>query len=184
MQIIIEGQDCVGKSTQIAMIKKALKQICFITTNSIFVKQDSTEDYIDYSKKTFDAMFKVFECNSKNGYGTIADRAHIGEMVYSPIFRNYSGDFVLDIEEKFLYIPDMFLILFIDTPENLIARDDGLSFSIDPIVKQKEQDLFIEAVNKSKIKNKIIIDVNGKTPEEVNKEVIDFIKSKVEGWNI
>jgi len=111
----------------------------------------------------------------------IYDRSHLGESVYSPIYRNYSGDYVFDIEKESKdfgckTINSCALIVFVDEPENLIKRDDGLSFSVDLDKKQDEINRFIEAFNKSNIKKKILINIKDRSIEEVHEIIVKFLE--------
>lgn len=108
-------------------------------------------------------------CNS-----TIVDRSHIGEMVYSPLYRNYSGDYVLDIEKQY-NTDNFYLIVLTDRAENLISRDDGLSHSTDIDKKNEELELFREAFQKSNIKNKYMMNIEGHNENEVLNKVLDYI---------
>lgn len=111
-------------------------------------------------------------CNS-----TIVDRSHIGEMVYSPLYRNYSGDYVLDIEKQY-NTDNFYLIVLTDRAENLISRDDGLSHSTDIDKKNEELELFREAFQKSNIKNKYMMNIEGHNENEVLNKVLDYITYK------
>ena len=85
----------------------------------------------------------------------IFNRAHLGETVYSPMYRNYNGDFVFDFEKDYVRRepPETKLIVFTDTPEAVIERDkkrgDGLSFSLDIDKKKQELEAFERAYNMS-----------------------------------
>jgi hypothetical protein len=111
--------------------------------------------------------------------GIICDRSHLGEMVYGPIYRGYSGEYVLDIEKKYIEIPsiwdNLFLITLYDEPENVIKRDDGLSFSTDIRIKREEIKNFINAHNKSNIKNKLLLNIKNHDADAVLNEVLTFI---------
>lgn len=111
----------------------------------------------------------------------IFDRAHLGETVYSPLYRGYTGDFVFQFEKDFIEgeHPETKLILFTDTVENVIARDkargDGLSFTLDPEKKADELKAFDMAFENSWLDKKRI-SLNGRTPEEIyEQDVFPFI---------
>lgn len=116
--------------------------------------------------------------DSKTKRDFIFDRSHLGEAVYAPLYRKYDGDYVFSIEEKYVdeLRDNLFLIVLINDAETVIKRDDGLSFSIDVTDKRREIDYFIEAYNRSNIKNKILIKCEDSSIEEINKEIMDFIK--------
>jgi len=73
---------------------------------------------------------------------------------------------------------NVYLVVFIDEPENAISRDDGESFTIDIERKQEEIDSFIDAYQKSLIINKTIINICDKNIEEVHNEIYNFIWRK------
>jgi thymidylate kinase len=171
MILLFEGPDNVGKSTQ---IKKILKYFIDKPTFVIHfsgIPGISPDTSRLYSEIMYNDMFKLMSQSHENNRNLIFDRSHIGEAVYAPIFRNYSGDFVFDIERSYQFT-DVFqtikLFIFVDEPENLINREDGNSFSVDPGIKQQEIDLFKEAYRKSLIPKKYFININGKSIDTVH----------------
>lgn len=145
------------------------------------VRHDSVEEGLAYSEKQYTEMFKLMvnHLNYENA-GIICDRAHLGEMVYGPIYRGYTGEYVLDIEKRFSKYNELwdnlFLIVLTDHPENLIKREDGHSFSIDLDKKQNEINNFINAYEKSTIKNKLHLNVHDYDIEHLANTVIDYIE--------
>lgn len=175
MNIIIEGPDNVGKTTLINNLKKELNDRTFHTLHYSNVRQPTPSKHIEYSKKLYREMFAIAKYTHDIGSNTICDRSHIGEMVYSPMYRNYSGDYVLDIEKEY-DLSHFILITLIDEAHNLINRDDGLSHSVDPHKKQKEIDLFVESHNKSNINKKLLVNIKDFNEKELSKKVLDYIK--------
>lgn len=144
------------------------------------VKQSNTFEVIKYNKKLYSEMFHMMLNSLKDdNSGVICDRSHLGEIVYGNIYRGYTGDYVIDIEKNFHHIIDLwnnlFLITLIDEPQNLISREDGLSFSINIEKKKREIELFEMAHNISTINNKLIININNKDENKVFEEVKEFI---------
>lgn len=181
--IVIEGPDNVGKSTLIKNIKDHFNDMSLINLHFGNVKQDSKEDVIAYSKKTFQDMFCIMQDQAtRDKSGVICDRAHLGEMVYGPIYRNYPADFVIDIERQWTnYLPvwnNLFLVTLYDTPERLIERDDGLSFSTDLDKKTTEINNFLSAHDKSLIKHKLKLNIKDHDAEQASSAVIEFIEGK------
>lgn len=179
MILLCEGPDAVGKSTQ---VQKLLPLLHNLTTHqwhySAIKGFSSPEETKEYSSQTYNNMFNILQNNyEENNF--ILDRSHIGEMVYSPLYRDYSGDYVLDLEWKWskdaTFWNQLYLITFIDDPEHLIARDDGLSFSIELNKKQDEVNRFIEATKKSYIMHKHILNISGRTIDQVHEEVRRFL---------
>jgi thymidylate kinase len=178
--IIIEGPDNVGKSTLIQNLKNKFNNFTLHALHYSNVKQESPAKTIEYSTKMYTEMFQnMFECSKYDKSGMIFDRSHLGEMVYGPIYRGYTGEYVLDVERKFKHIhpiwDNLYLITLIDQPDNLIMRDDGLSFSTDKEKKKTEINNFINAHDKSLIKNKLLINIVHSDAEKVSERVTHFI---------
>lgn len=179
MIILCEGPDNVGKGTQ---IQKLLPLIHNKPTHQLHysaVKGFPTpEETLKYSKEIYDSMFRLLYNGSVN-CNFILDRSHIGEMIYAPMYRKYSGDYVLELEKNWKkhteFWSQIYLVTFIDEPENLIKRDDGLSFSIDIEQKRKEINLFIDATKKSNVQHKHIINIFGRTIDQVHAELRKFL---------
>src|SRR5574344_1179616 len=182
MTILLEGTDRVGKSSQAQAILnffakkgKVVQMLHYGAIKSLTPNESRT-----YSGKLYTDMFKMADDASKTSRVLLFDRSHIGEYVYAPMYRNYDGSYIFDIEKKFkdenpAAFYTVYLITFIDDAENIIKRDDGLSFTTDVEKKKKEIDAFVEATNKSLIEHKKIINIKGKTIEDVSKEVISFL---------
>ena len=178
--IIVEGPDNSGKSTLIKNIKNHFNHIAIQNLHYSNVNQSSIEDTISYTKKLHRDMFELMEfVTSVDNSGVICDRSHLGEMIYGPIYRGYDGEYVLDIEREY-HNRDIWnkivLITMYNSPENLIDRDDGLSFSTDINKKKNEIDNFVNAHNKSTITKKVLIDVGENTEEETFQQVLNLIK--------
>lgn len=114
----------------------------------------------------FEANTGMFDLMKNSRTPIIFDRTHLGELVYAPLYRKYSGDYVYDMEKELIQArpfstdSDIRMILLISSNTDMLV-DDGLSF--DPAKKNDEQNLFIDAFNKSNLVNKVIVDVhNGK----------------------
>lgn len=181
--LIVEGPDNSGKSTLIKKIKSYYSDYTLQSLHFSSVKHKSLDDCINYNKKLYNMMFDMMIFSIKyDKSGILMDRSHLGELVYGPLYRDYAGEYVLDIEKNILNIHDVinnfFLITLVDKPENLISREDGESISIDLNNKNKEIQLFKEAHNKSLIKNKLIINIENKDANEVFEEVKIFLNSK------
>lgn len=180
MTVIFEGPDNVGKGTQIRKIQPLLTDKPIHVLHYMNIKGfDSMSDVRAYSEDMYRSMFHIANTFYFRDH-FVMDRAHIGEVVYSPMYRNYDGSYVYNIEREFMNFPKFWntvhLITFVDKPENLIKRDDGLSFSTQLDKKQAEIDAFIEATNNSNIKNKLILDIDGKNEDEVFDIIRNFIQ--------
>lgn len=182
MNIIIEGTDALGKDTQISFIEKEFekrgKAVHIIHYSNI--KLDTNEDIKIASQIRYREMFNLISDVPENNV-LILNRSHIGEAVYSPIYRKYNGDYVFHFEKEFVDrdASNTKLIVFTDTPEAVIERDkkrgDGLSFSLDLDKKKQELEAFERAYEMSSL-NKKLIHLNGRSPEEIwEQDVKPFI---------
>jgi len=154
----IEGIDRLGKSTLIKNIKNALgyfEVIHFEKPQRLEVYKDSVENPLKvYQEESFRNSMLI----AKSGARVIFDRWHLGEMVYSPMYRGYSGDYVMDLEEStnVIWTSNLRLVLLVEDFE--VSKhfvDDGESFDI--ARRADEQAMFIDAFNKSKIIDKRIV---------------------------
>lgn len=177
MILFIDGLDNVGKTTQIKKIINHFNKEVFISIHHTAVKQKSAEDSICQTSAYTRDVFSLARSRNDIGRSLIADRCHLSEMVYSKLYRGYDGDYVLDIEREYLtLLREIVLITLIDTPENVVWREDGLSHSVKLEDKQKEIDAFVSAANRSKILNKHIINISGKNEDMVFEEILGFLK--------
>lgn len=174
MKLIIEGPDNVGKSTLIRALLKEF-QYPFLCMHSYAPPTSAKPNDIElFHLSLYESMFQVF----KSQKYVISDRFYPGSFVYSKLYnRGISGDFVLDLESKNIDIlNDCILIVLIDTPENLVKREDGLSIEKDISYKIEEVKLYKRFFNISKVKNKILIDVNGINPDNLSEIVQEKIR--------
>lgn len=170
MIYIIEGLDRCGKTSFIDVLRNQIKSPYIFTIHS--TKPPSNVNYEEWSKKYYTNLISRIVNLSLQGNIIILDRSWIGEAVYGPIYRNtniplsYFDSFIKDHVHLFK------LFLFIDSPENLISREDGNSLSTQNIDKIKnEVELFKRAFDKS-----IIFDHN---KHLINWENIEFSKEKL-----
>jgi thymidylate kinase len=180
--IICDGPDNVGKGTLIKNIQNYFNDYTLHVLHYSNVKFPSV-CFLQQSTKLYIEMFQFMKyVNRSKKSGVICDRSHLGEMIYGPIYRNYDGEYVLDIEKKFSKYKNFWnkiiLITLIDNPENLIKRDDGLSFSTNIKNKIIEIDNFKNAHNKSTIKNKLLIDISVHNEQQTLNSVVNFIDAK------
>lgn len=114
-----------------------------------FMYQDSC------NRSMFDLM--------SSGASIIFDRTHLGECVYAPLYRGYSGDYVMQMEREFVEnntgrTTRNVRQILLTTSNFEILQDDGLSFNF--ANKEKEQDLFIQAFKAGVLPNKVMVDVH------------------------
>lgn len=199
MIYILEAPDNCGKTTLANHIKKFLEQVKkepvivqHCTGINIYDNDDllDREATLSLSKNSYNIMMDIAAqgyWRKYNIYHTICDRSHIGESVYAPKYRHYDGDYVFNLEKDWInQYPDLqqhIRVLFLkDTAENLIARDDGQSFSDKVADRQIELDAFDAAFNKTNFikKNQIILTDRTKEDEfnEVDQLILEDLKDE------
>jgi hypothetical protein len=153
-KFLIEGLDRVGKDRLIAGIQDRLGYHPVIHCSKPFPSahyaRPSTGDALRlFQEDTFMTMFSIL--GNASVPRVIYNRAHLGECVYAPLYRGYSGDYVFSLESIFRasLLTDVRLVLL---TENLDSSrhflDDGESLG--PTDQRKtEQDLFIQAFKSS-----------------------------------
>jgi thymidylate kinase len=195
---IIEGIDRLGKSTLIDNIRNELgyfEVIHFgkpqvLTYNQKIVDRFKAEA-ADPSKYISEAdipdIYKIYQYDSfdnalrilKSDARLIFDRAHIGEAVYAPIYRNYSGSYVFDLERSH-NAQDMRHVKLILLTENFEVSkhfvDDGES--LDVTKRKEEQQLFIDAFNQSVFPNKKIVSVTDERTGEF-RSALDILQDVI-----
>ncbi len=182
--IIIEGTDNVGKDTQQDLIIERMSDHVFHKLHySALPFREDKQLHATYSEKMYDNMFKLM-MKSKIGYkkgdepiNLIFNRSHLGETVYSPLYRGYSGDYVFDIEKKYTKAlrENLYLITLTNNPHTILKRDDGKSFYGNEEEVKAEVDGFRRAHRLSTIKNKLHVDVGTMSAEEVSNIIIEFL---------
>lgn len=186
--IIIEGLDRVGKDTQQNLIIKKLNNLVFhkIHYSSLPFNKD-IEKHTSYSKQMYNDMFKLMLSAKENNINIIFNRSHLGETIYSPLYRGYSGDYVFDIEKNYVnrLREELYLITLINDPHIVWSRDDGKSFSKGEEDIKAEVDGFTRAHRLSKIKNKLIINIGASEADDISKIIVDFLShsNTITGYN-
>jgi len=193
--IIIEGGDRLGKDT-------LLRNLCnHFNYNNITIRHFDKPPKGMSPKETLDFQFEVFYKEmlfvdhindimdgDKWGYHdnvVIWNRSHLGEYVYSQMFRGISRKDVatrLKLFEERNLSSTQYLITLTASPKFFLDQEDGESFSQDLDQKTRELQLFKEAHALSLILNKKLIKVNQgngyRGKEVILNEVLEFIKEK------
>jgi len=190
MNILCEGLDRCGKSTLISTLQAEIYNSWIYPINSEKPRTCAVLHYNNIKAKnlTLDEMklvsfnhycngFDLMMKNHRTNNVLIFDRFHLGEYVYSELYRGYEGNYVFDIEKKYVEVLDKttYLIVLVDNIDNLISRDDGLSFTTDREKKQWEVDRFTQAYEQSSFTKKILINISDLTIEEVANKVKTWI---------
>lgn len=180
---LIEGIDRLGKSTLVNGILNAEGYNLVIHYDKPmdleYYHSEHQDGYSYYNPNTTanerkysfmkDLNRTMFRMIQNADIPIIFDRAHLGESVYAPLYRDYDGDYVFQLEKEY-NTDSARLILLISSNLDMIT-DDGLSFN--PENKLLEQQRFLRAFSLSQIKDKIIIDVhNGKGGFKSHKQIL------------
>jgi len=179
--IIIEGTDNTGKDTQQNLIIKKVNDLVFQKLHySSLPFKDDKEKHISYSQKLYDDMFKLMIASKDKDINIIFNRSHLGESVYSPLYREYSGDYIFDIEKRYVkqLRKELYLITLTNDPHTILKRDDGKSFYGNEEEVKAEVDGFTRAHRLSTIKNKLHINVGTMSAIEVSNIIAEFLKHK------
>lgn len=181
--IFIEGPDNVGKSSQIHEINRFFyPKIMFHTLHYGGVRKPgiTSEQYLDYSQKYYSDMFRMIYMANTQNINLILDRSHCGEFVYSQKYRGYSGDYIFGLEKAWeSELSNSFLITFIDEPKNLIAREDGYSFSTNLEDKKEEISKFIEVHENSNIPHKFLLNIKDYGIKEVSEIICSWLEAEM-----
>lgn len=180
MKIIICGIDKTGKDTLIKNLQNKLGYYPVIHHNKpqqlTCYSGDRTLEL--YQLTCFSNMFRILKSPNIN---IMMNRAHLGEFVYAQRYRNYSGDYVFELEKKHEInnYGDVFLIL-LTCSDTSIMVDDGESHDFSK--KDEEQLDFIAAYDKSIIMHKLMLNVYDqktqtyKSQEQIMDHVLSFLK--------
>jgi thymidylate kinase len=176
-KFLIEGIDRLGKSTLISNIQHKLGYHQVLH----FSKPLKLECYGDslraYQEMSFRNMFTMLSSPFSR---IICDRAHLGEDVYSPFYRQYPGDYVFELEHAFHVQENKNVRLILLTEDFETSKhflDDG--DSLGPITaRAAEQARFVSAFEKSIIADKRAICVTDqglggfRTPRDILAEAL------------
>ena len=176
MVICVEGIDRTGKSTQIKKMQEYFEELglesAVIHYEGVKVPESgpfkSGAQEVASRTRYDDMLHLADEMVKSTNHVLIFDRAHLGEFVYSPMYRHYDGDYVFELEKKYPnFCSRALLFTFIDTPEHVLARDDGESFTTDLQKKAEEIDRFTAATVMSNVEHKHLINIKDKSIDDV-----------------
>lgn len=177
-KFLIDGIDRLGKSTLSQSILNELGYHLMIhydkpkvlAAYSTVMTADGARGY--YQKECNVNMFRLLSSDVP----IIFDRTHLGELVYAPMYRGYSGEYVYKMEQDLIDAQpftsrDNIRLILLTTSNFDIVTDDGQSFDFSK--KELEQEMFKTAWTKSNIVDKRIIDVhNGKGAFKTKDEIL------------
>ena len=193
--VILEGGPGVGKTTVSDYIYKLLSarnQKCF-RHHFMTPKGEDTWQKVAYQKGQFELMFQTIEELHKLGTNVILDRSHIGEWVWSQLYRNYDPTYLYDLEERFKHLNIVTFRLTFDNPDVIISRlkerhNDWTKD--DPFFNHPKLDMMTHAQQLETIDKKfydaccqsIFPHTSIYTDNQFNKELKSYIKSHLEGY--
>lgn len=176
---IIEGIDRCSKSTLIKNLVDRLGASIVIPSGKPQVLEaymkpglnlphgdvicgEATREQIAQALYQHDYFKSAFSMCANQKARIIFDRLHLGEMVYSPMYRNIIPHSVMNNEAGILggaaaQSGIRLILMTEDFERSKHFVSDGLSF--DDSKRQEEQNRFLEAFNKSVIRDKRIINV-------------------------
>lgn len=168
-KFLIEGLDRLGKDTLINGIQhvRGYHQVLHFSKPVVLEAYTAGEDsdpvqgrkeaLYRYQSASFRTMFSLLRDASYSHI--ICNRAHLGECVYAPLYRDYSGDYVFDLERNFGMETNRNVRLILLWEDFEIAKhfvDDGESLGAIEN-REKEQELFMAAFEDSCIPDKRLI---------------------------
>jgi hypothetical protein len=156
-KFLLEGIDRVGKDTLIDGLQNRWGYFQVLH----FVKPKRLDCYLNgikspdrqYQEESFRNLFRLL---GAPGARIICNRTHLGEFVYAPLYRGYSGEYVFDVEEECAAheLHDARLILLIeDFQKSRHFVDDGQSLG-KPDKRKSEQEGLIAAFERSRVTDK------------------------------
>jgi thymidylate kinase len=122
--VILEGVGGVGKTTVANYIHKQLTkwgQKCY-THHFMSPKGNNPMQKVGYQQGQFELMFKDVEFMLNNGISVILDRSHIGEWIWSKLYRNYDPTYLDDLERQYAHLNIVVIHLTYANPENVLNR--------------------------------------------------------------
>ena len=172
MNVIFEGPDNVGKGTTITNFRNKYNETAWSNIYYTGVKMEPKMQY-SYMVNLFGKMWKIFELDN-----IISDRSHISEAVFASMYRGMKPTSIdiLFKQEKYYKGPKTILIMLIDSPLNLLEREDGLSHSQTIEQKEKEINLYLDMYERSDLP-KMVVNVYDKDPDQV----IEYIDKMLKG---
>lgn len=190
--IILEGGDRLGKSS-------IIKGLCeYFNYDNVTIRhfgkppKDLTPSEVSsFQFRAFNKELDLFYDINAREYDKykyypeimIWNRSHLGEYVYSQMFRGGNAELLKDMIFQFergLISHKVYLITLTADPEFFLSKEDGNSFSNKLEDKRRELELFKEAYDFSILSNKLYLKVdNGhgyfRFKADILNEVIEFI---------
>jgi deoxyadenosine/deoxycytidine kinase len=170
--ILWEGENATGKSTLIQELMTEDPSLCF--HHFAFPLGDGYEQKIGFQMGQFHLMFDFLDQLGDAGPFFMFDRSHIGEYVWSPIYREYVPEYLQELECTHEGLPIVIINVTAD-PEVIKARLEERGEATPPVEDLREaQDAISAACDASPFTN-FRIDTTDKTIEECKKEILEML---------
>jgi len=159
--IIVEGQDNCGKSTLLRKLRSMIDTPRIITLSSSGPPKNTGQEWnIEHYSEVFELMLEMVLGSSR--FTVLADRFHIGETCYGPLFRNADSEYIWELEEQVMKLigEKTYLIVLTDNGDDIISREDGHSIEQSAEEFDKIGDMFVAGYERSSIPNKKLITIS------------------------
>lgn len=114
MIVNVSGCDGSGKTT---LVNNLLTHFSKNATTAHF---SNPRDYDDGKNQ----YYSFLEQHQKNSEFILCDRFHEGEWVYAPIYRNYTADYLKDLEEQIITKHNYLLVFLYAELKDILSRTD------------------------------------------------------------
>jgi hypothetical protein len=160
-QFLIEGIDRVGKN----MLAHSLLDRFGYHLVIHYDRPPALTFYAGAGESSPERLFQeasfrtLFQMLHHSDIRLIANRAHLGEVVYAPMYRGYSGDYVFALEENLHVAAWSHVRVVLLTEDFRCSRhfvDDGKSLGAAQ-AREAEQDAFVRAFSRSAFADKRLV---------------------------
>lgn len=186
MLLILDSLDRSGKDTQISLLQKWF--YCAYSIIPVVIHCQSPfckiEDSEEYQRKFYNQLMlkDIPEFLSNKNKILILNRSHLGEIVWSK-YRNYSGDYVFEIEKEMIEKIDqenIFLFYFKHHDKFIEQiKDDGQSMFKNLEERKDCHNQFEKAFKVSAIQNKFEINVSSDCGWFPKETILKSITTKI-----
>lgn len=159
-KILVEGIDRLGKDTLLRGIqdRRGFHLVLRYEKPPILrCYSDETSPQRTYQTASFRTLLEILCLDGD--IRILCNRSHLGEFVYAPMYRQYSGEYVFELEREFRLNEQSNVRLVLLTEDFGRSRhfvDDGKSLGVAE-KRPAEQALFLEAFERSVISDKRVV---------------------------
>jgi hypothetical protein len=161
-KILVEGIDRLGKDMLLQGIQHRNGFHLVLRYEKPLVLDCYSADTVRspqrlYQEASFRTLLNILSID--RDIKILCNRSHLGEFVYAPLYRQYSGEYIFELERESRLNEKTDVRLVLLTEDFKYSRhfiDDGKSLG-ETEKRQTEQTIFIEAFQRSLISDKRII---------------------------